>query len=71
MYRSAAGSVPDDNTKISIKTRGKVYSIEKTMEDVLRDGDGIMEVGRIMAGKMGIMKNGSMRLYIDYHIVRK
>ena len=70
-YEAKMNAVPKDNATANIMIKGKVYSIVKSREDVLRDENGILELGRIMAGKMGKMINGEMKLEIKYHIVRK
>ena len=70
-YEAKMIVAPRDEATSSYMIKGKVYSIEENMNDVLRDGDGVMEVGRIMVEKMGKMVDGNMRLYIDYHIAQK
>lgn len=55
-----------------ISLTGKVYNIEMSVEDVLEDQYGVLEVSKSKAGKIGeIMENGNMPLYTNYRIVRK
>ena len=53
------------------RMRGKVYSIEKSKEEVLQDPHGILEISNNMAGKMGEMEEGEPWLHVDYDIIRK
>ena len=60
----------DGNTKVI--TKGKVYSIEKGKNDVVKGTDGILEISPKMATKLGkTRRDGTFCINIDYNIVRK
>ena len=55
----------DDDAPLSIRTKGKVYSLEMKKEDLMKDKSGALEINKDMANKMGKCTE------IDYHIVSK
>ena len=55
----------------SIKIRGKVYNIDMSKEEVLQDQRGILEMSKNMADKIGIMRDGKLRICTEYDIIRK
>ena len=65
--RITAGPHRDTQTRM----RGKVYSIEKSKEEVLEDQGGILEISNNMAGKMGVMEEGEPWLHMDLDIIKE
>ena len=68
-YEVKITSAPNEDT--SAKTRGKVYSIAMSTEDILKDPSGTLYIGKNVADKMAVMRDGTPRIYTDYHIIRK
>ena len=67
-YEVKITAAPND---ASAKTRGKVYSIAMSTEDILKDPSGTLYIGKNMADKMAVMRDGTPRIHTDYHIIRK
>ena len=68
-YEVKITAAPFGNT--SAKTRGKVYSIDTSTKDILKDPRGTLDISKNMAKKMAEMKDGTPRICQHYHIIRK
>ena len=56
---------PDEDAPLSIRTKGKVYSLEMKTEDIIKDASNTLEITKNMANRMGTNAG------ILFHIVRK
>ena len=73
-YKSEITLVPhcDNPSDSSLMVIGKIYSIEMSLEEVLEDQLGVLEVNEVRARKMGkYVSEEDVELHVDYRIVRK